>query len=457
MHRDAPAAAPAGRQPKDKARAAAAAAARPWRLEDDLGQSKFVGTLEGGQRSNYFLLIMQGKDFAALPAGDWYNFHKVIQYKTLTLEEAEERMKDRRKTVDGYQRWMMKAAGSAAAAGADDEALAGGKARKKDEEDDLLKDGADSDVGETAEDEDEEEARKDRLGLKAGAKGGGDEEEEGAPREEADGDDDEKDKGDDWEHEETFTDDDEAAGNDAEEREDPDRGPEMPPPAIKEQEDKGEDEEMDQAAGGLSTSGREIKKLLKQEDAEDEDVEDEEEEEDDDVDMDKEDVMLSSILFKPKKEPSPARSEMVDVKTGPSNGRLTPPPANAATAPAVKRKVSPEEAKAIAAAKRVKSEAVLREQGVRPQGSTVTLAKAPPAAGKGPPGGKGQSMSGAGEGITEEAVRVVLRAGMIKSQDLVTKFRGRLRTPEDKAAFSAILQKIAKILKTPEGNFMVLR
>eukprot|EP00850_Spirogloea_muscicola_P014487 SM000104S09357 [mRNA] locus=s104:339384:342024:+ [translate_table: standard] len=394
---------------QDKARAAAAAAARPWRLEDDLGQSKFVGTLEGGQRSNYFLLIMQGKDFAALPAGDWYNFHKVIQYKTLTLEEAEERMKDRRKTVDGYQRWMMKAAGSAATAGADDESLAGGKARKKDEEDDLLKDGADSDVGETAEDEDEEEARKDRLGLKAGAKGGGDEEEEGAPREEADGDDDEKDKGDDWEHEETFTDDDEAAGNDAEEREDLDRGPEMPPPAIKE------------------------------------------------VDMDKEDVMLSSILFKPKKEPSPARSEMVDVKTGPSNGRLTPPLASAATAPAVKRKVSPEETKAIAAAKRVKSEAVLREQGVRPPGSTVTLAKAPPAAGKGPPGGKGQSMSGAGEGITEEAVRAVLRAGRIKSQDLVTKFRGRLRTPEDKAAFSAILQKIAKILKTPEGNFMVLR
>lgn len=39
-----------------------------------------------------------------------YNFNKVAQYKQLTLEEAEEKMKNRRKTADGYQRWMMKAA-----------------------------------------------------------------------------------------------------------------------------------------------------------------------------------------------------------------------------------------------------------------------------------------------------------------------------------------------------------
>ena len=36
-----------------------------------------------------------------------YNFNKVAQYKQLTLEEAEEKMKNRKKTADGYQRWIM--------------------------------------------------------------------------------------------------------------------------------------------------------------------------------------------------------------------------------------------------------------------------------------------------------------------------------------------------------------
>ena len=67
-----------------------------------------------------------------------YNFNKVAQYKQLTLEEAEEKMNNRRKTADGYQRWMMKAANNGAAAFGEVEkfdnwegAAGGGRGRKK--------------------------------------------------------------------------------------------------------------------------------------------------------------------------------------------------------------------------------------------------------------------------------------------------------------------------------------
>jgi transcription initiation factor TFIIF subunit alpha len=39
-----------------------------------------------------------------------YNFSKIAQYKQLTLEEAEEKMKKRRSSATGYERWMMKSA-----------------------------------------------------------------------------------------------------------------------------------------------------------------------------------------------------------------------------------------------------------------------------------------------------------------------------------------------------------
>ncbi|KAK8275545.1 hypothetical protein V6Z12_D10G143600 [Gossypium hirsutum] len=45
-----------------------------------------------------------------------YNFNKVARYKQLTLEEAKEKMKNKRKTADDCERWMMKAANNSAAA-----------------------------------------------------------------------------------------------------------------------------------------------------------------------------------------------------------------------------------------------------------------------------------------------------------------------------------------------------
>nr|KAJ0202918.1 hypothetical protein LSAT_V11C500234880 [Lactuca sativa] len=80
---------------------------------------------------------------------------------------------------------------------------------------------ADDDEGNVSyrgeEDEYEEFARKNRLGLN---KRGGDDDEECPRGGDLDFDDDDIEKGDEWEHEEIFTDDDEAVGNDPEERED---------------------------------------------------------------------------------------------------------------------------------------------------------------------------------------------------------------------------------------------
>lgn len=96
-----------------------------------------------------------------------YNFNKVAQYKQLTLEEAEEKMKNRKKTADGYQRWMMKAANNGPAAFGDhgkfdekESNTGGGRSRKKTGEEE---EGHVSDKGE--EDEDDESERKNRLGL----------------------------------------------------------------------------------------------------------------------------------------------------------------------------------------------------------------------------------------------------------------------------------------------------
>lgn len=127
-----------------------------------------------------------------------YNFNKVAQYKQLTLEEAEEKMKNRRKTADGYERWMMKAANNGAAAFGEVEkfdekesGVGGGRGRKKTTGDDDDEANV-SDKGE--EDEEEESARKNRLGLNRKG-GGGDDDEEGPRGGDFDFDDDDIEKG----------------------------------------------------------------------------------------------------------------------------------------------------------------------------------------------------------------------------------------------------------------------
>ncbi|BBN04947.1 transcription initiation factor TFIIF subunit alpha [Marchantia polymorpha subsp. ruderalis] len=434
---------------------------KPWILEDDIGVQQFTGQLEGGQQATYFLLIMSGNDFQALPAGNWYNFHKVAQYKQLTLEEAEEQMKNRRKTADGYQRWMMKAANTGAAAFggiADDEKVTGGggsSGRRKGPEDDDDGVGADSDKGE--EDEDEEEARTKRLGLKNAA--GGDEDGE-EPAMDLDLDEEEPEKGDDWEHEETFTDDDEAVGNDPEERIDQENPEVPPPPEIKQEEEDEEEgqENPQEEPGGLSKSGKELKKLLGKAAKEDDSNEEEDEEDgDEDVDLDNEDIGLSPVLAPTRKDgPKDEPAESTPVKPA-AAAKATPASASAAKG---KRKAADEsKANGAASAKKAKAEpktspvaASKKDVNAAVKAATTPSAKAPVAAAAAKPAPP------ANQAVTEdEVMRVLKSTGPIKSTDLVAKFRSRLRSPEDKSAFAAILKKISRIQKTDGANYIVLR
>ncbi|XP_044496106.1 transcription initiation factor IIF subunit alpha [Mangifera indica] len=423
---------------------------KPWLLEDETGQVQYHGHLEGAQSATYYLLVLNNKEFVAIPAGSWFNFNKVAQYKQLTLEEAEEKMKNRRKTADGYERWMMKAANNGAAAfgevekNLDDKESAGtgGRGRKKSGEDD---EGNVSDRGE--EDEEEEAARKNRLGLN---KSGGDDDEEGPRGGDLDLDDDDVEKGDDWEHEEIFTDDDEAVGNDPEERED--LAPEVPaPPEIKQDE---EDEDEEEEGGGLSKSGKELKKLLgrtsglNESEAEDDD--------DDDDDMD-DDIGFPSVLA-PKQKDTPKKEEPADnspSKPAPSGTKGTP----VSKSSKGKRKSNGDDAKTSNSAplKKVKTENDAKTSVKEENGSGSRSASAS----RGTPSSSStKTGSTAASGpVTEEEIRaVLLQKAPVTTQDLVANFKARLKSSEDKRAFADILRRISKIQKTNgPNNYVVLR
>ncbi|KAG5242350.1 transcription initiation factor IIF alpha family protein [Salix suchowensis] len=419
---------------------------KPWLLEDETGQFQYQGHLEGSQSATYYLLMMSGKEFVAIPAGSWYNFNKVAHYKQLTLEEAEEKMKNRRKTADGYERWMMKAAHNGAAAFGEvekpddkDGVSAGGRGGRKKAGGDDDDEGNVSEKGE--EDEEEEAGRKSRLGLN---KGGGDDDEEGTRGGDLDMDDDDIEKGDDWEHEEIFTDDDEAVAIDPEERED--LAPEVPaPPEIKQDE---EDEDEENEEGGLSKSGKELKKLLgkanglNESDAEDDD-------DNDDMDDD-----ISPVLA-PKQKDAMPKEEPADnspAKTMPP-GSAKGTPSTSKSAAKGKRKLNADDAKTSngTPVKKVKTENEVKPT-VKEESSPATKGTATP---KVLPS---SSKTGSTGPVTEEEIRaVLLQNGPVTTQDLVARFKSRLRTPEDKKAFADILRRISKIQKTSGSNFVVLR
>ncbi|KAJ8770502.1 hypothetical protein K2173_017993 [Erythroxylum novogranatense] len=420
---------------------------KPWMLEDETGQFQYQGHLEGSQSATYYLLMMQGKEFTAIPAGSWYNFNKVAQYKQLTLEEAEEKMKNRRKTADGYERWMMKAANNGAAAFGEvdkfdekESVVAGGRGRKKTTGEE--EEGSVSDRGE--EDEEEEAVRKSRLGLN---KRDGDDDEEGPRGGDHDMDDDDIEKGDDWEHEEIFTDDDETVGNDPEERED--LAPEAPaPPEIKQDED---DEDEENEEGGLSKSGKELKKLLgragglNDSDAEDDD--------DDEDDIDDE-TNLSPVLT-PKQKDAPKEEPVDGSPSKPTTGSAKSTPSISKSAKG-KRKSNVDDSKATngVTPKKVKTEneskPAVKEESM-PATKTLATSKGTPVSSK-----TGSTSSIAP--VTEEEIRVVLlQNGPVTTQDLVARFKSRLRSSEDKKAFADILRRISKIQKTSGSSYVVLR
>jgi transcription initiation factor TFIIF subunit alpha len=64
-----------------------------------------LGALEGSQSSNYVLFVSGAEGFKVLPVSKFYKFTQKPSYKTLTLDEAEEKMKSLKKKND---RWLMK-------------------------------------------------------------------------------------------------------------------------------------------------------------------------------------------------------------------------------------------------------------------------------------------------------------------------------------------------------------
>ncbi|MCJ1466312.1 hypothetical protein MMC07_004931 [Pseudocyphellaria aurata] len=78
--------------------------ALPWHLEDFEGKNIWVGSYEAALSETYAMLI-QGPDgtFRMVPVNKWYKFTSKNQFKTLTIEEAENQMG--KKVKDS--RWFM--------------------------------------------------------------------------------------------------------------------------------------------------------------------------------------------------------------------------------------------------------------------------------------------------------------------------------------------------------------
>ncbi|KAK1363473.1 Transcription initiation factor IIF subunit alpha [Heracleum sosnowskyi] len=412
---------------------------KPWVLEDETGQFRYHGVLEGAPSATYYALMRQGKEFVAIPSGSWYNFNKDAQYKykQFTLEEAEEKMNNRRKTANGYGRWMMKAANNGAAAlGEVDEkesGVGGGRGCKKATGNDHDEANV-SDKGE--EDEEEESARKNRLGPNR--KGAADDDAEGPRGGDFDFDDDDDiEKGDDWEHQEIFTDDDE---NDPEERED--FGPEIPaPPEFKQDE---EDEEGEETEGGLSNSGKELKKLLGRTNGLNEsDAEDDDDEEDE--------ISASPILAPKQKLPLLEGCPLKLISLAPAHGA-----SSSSKSAKGKRKVSSDDAKAatVVPSKKAKTENDVKP--VKEEPVSTSKKNAPKKGASSVPTESGSAVSGP---VTEDEIRAVLtHEKPMTTQDLVAKFISRLTCKEDKEAFTLKLKRISKLHKTTSGkSFVVLR
>ncbi|XWS18138.1 hypothetical protein CRYUN_Cryun32bG0016400 [Craigia yunnanensis] len=351
-----------------------------------------------------------------------YNFNKVAQYKQPALKEAEEKMKNGRKTADGYERWMMKAANNGA--------VAFGEVEKFDDKDSSV-----ADKGE--EEEEEEAARKNRFGLNEKS---GDDDEEGPRGGDLDLDDDDIEKSDDWEHEEIFTDDDEAVGNDPEER---DLAPEVSaPPEIKEDEDE-EDEEQE---GGLSKSGKELKKLLgKAGGLNDLDADDD----DDDEDVD-DDISFNPVLA-PKQKDSPKEEPADNGPTKPAPSASTRGTPTTSKSAKGKRKANDDDTNGSNGTplKKVKSESEskssVKEESAPASKGIPSSAKAGSRSAAGASSSsKAGSASTAGP-VTEEEIRaVLLQKAPVTTSDLVAKFKARLKSAEDKKAFADI-RRISKI------------
>ncbi|KZF21191.1 Rap30/74 interaction domain-containing protein [Xylona heveae TC161] len=78
--------------------------ALPWHLEDFDNKNTWVGNYESALSESYAILVMEPTAvFRMIPIEKWYKFTAKAQFKTLTIEEAEDRMRQKVKEP----RWFM--------------------------------------------------------------------------------------------------------------------------------------------------------------------------------------------------------------------------------------------------------------------------------------------------------------------------------------------------------------
>lgn len=78
-----------------------------WIIEEDGQDKKYIGNLQGGQKASYmcFMLNEDKNEFQMVPIEDWFKFKKPLNYRTLTLDEAEDLNSEKNRKVE---RWLMK-------------------------------------------------------------------------------------------------------------------------------------------------------------------------------------------------------------------------------------------------------------------------------------------------------------------------------------------------------------
>uniref|UniRef100_J3LM23 Transcription initiation factor IIF subunit alpha n=1 Tax=Oryza brachyantha TaxID=4533 RepID=J3LM23_ORYBR len=398
-------------------------------LEDDTGEYQYQGQIQGLQSaaSHYDLLMLNSnsKDLHAVPSGSWYKFNIILQYKQLTLEEAEENMSRRRSSATGYERWMTKAATNGAAAFSSD-------VLKLD----------DTNEGETGQ---VHLKKSNKSGDETKSDKGGEERShlpttKGREEDRKDRDFDldyEIEKGDDWEHEEIFTDDDEAVDVNPEEGAEL-ADPEIPaPPEIK--------QDFNEKHGGVGlSSGKELKKLLRRAAGQNES---------DDVEEDTDEDEPPSPIVAPKQPDQLKSASEEDNPSKPTASRnpcITP---HASNSKQKRRKwgdnvktsngSTPKKPKIEPDTKKVVKEEIpcSLEPTSKPFASERSDTDVSP--------------------VTEEEIRTVFQLyAPIRlhdfRKDFMPRFSPRLRTAEDKQDFLATLKKISQVQKINGQKCMLL-
>ncbi|KAI3835859.1 hypothetical protein MKX03_011357 [Papaver bracteatum] len=207
--------------------------------------------------------------------------------------------------------------------------------------------------------------------------------------------------------------------------------------------DDDDDEANEEESGGLSKSGKELKKLLGRADR----INDSDAEDDGDNDDEADDDMsMSAVLAPKKKDTHTPKEELVDTPAKASHWTSTHgTPSTTSKSTKTKRKASGDDAKGSKSSAKEGSALASKGNNTIPlNGSASLSAKAPAGPSTGP--------------VTEEEIRaVLLESAPITTQGLVAEFRERLKSKEDKNAFVAILRRISKIRKVDEAKYMVLR